>query len=245
MEEAEWTEEEQELLRVLDPLMGNVRVSPDFLSGVLVKAGLTLTEDRLEEEGESEGAPPAEIISLADARQRRNWWKITSYAQAAVIVLAFAFAWIGIQSDVSWKRELTRSGDGKATQLLTQADQYAQEGKYEPAVEAYEAYVRMEEIAGKPVGAVLRKLAAVHYRFGRYAQAYEAASAAVLLTPLDACAYWYRGAAAYALGNTAQALQNWRQAKALGDSEAQQTIENLQQGEVQPGMSRQQPCEHF
>ena len=57
--------------------------------------------------------------------------------------------------------------------------------------------------------------------------------------------YWYRGAAAYALGNTAQARQDWQQAQALGDPEAQQVLEDLQRGEVKPWLSRQQPYEYF
>ena len=169
MEEEELTEEEQELLRVLDPLMGNVRVSPDFLRGVLVKAGLTPITDRVEGEEESDDSRRAEI-SLAGTRQRRNWWKVASYAQAAVIVLAFA--WIGAKAvDAPWKRGVTRSDDGKATQLLTQGDQYAREEKYEPAVQTYKGYMQKEEVARKSLGAALRKLTAVHYRFGRYTQA--------------------------------------------------------------------------
>ena len=69
-----------------------------------------------------------------------------------------------------------------------------------------------------------RRLAESYLQSGRYAEARDAATAALVLNPEDAQAYWYRGTARAELGDQEQAVQDWSQAAQLGDAEARTAL---------------------
>ncbi len=71
---------------------------------------------------------------------------------------------------------------------------------------------------------LLRRLAESYLQAGHYAKARDAATAALVLNPDDAQAYWYRGTAQAALGKPEQAVQDWRHAAHLGDAESRTAL---------------------
>lgn len=115
----------------------------------------------------------------------------------------------------------TRSGDTGPLEDELQGDQAVTFGLLDEAAQAYEIALQS---SGAPVATILRKLAGVYVQLGKYAKAHETATAALLMSPQEARAHWYRGQAAEALGNPTQAIQDWQQAARLGDREAQQIL---------------------
>lgn len=113
-------------------------------------------------------------------------------------------------------------------QVLERGDSYATLREYDKALRAYTDVLRAE---GGAVAPVLRKMADVYAQAGRYHEAIETATTALLFDPQDARAYRYRGAAYKALGNRPQARQDWHEALRLGDTEAQRLLETLEAGQ--------------
>ena len=72
---------------------------------------------------------------------------------------------------------------------------------------------------------VLREVAGLHYALHQYAQAVDAATAALAIQIPDRVAYRIRGLAHDAMNNRAQAVQDLQRAAQLGDVEAQRTLQ--------------------
>lgn len=98
---------------------------------------------------------------------------------------------------------------------------YQDLGRDLQALQAYEAALHAR---GAPVAQAFREVAALYYTGGHYPQAIQAATTALALTPEDAPAYRYRGLAAKAVGDQAQAERDMQQAASLGDAEARTTL---------------------
>jgi len=138
--------------------------------------------------------------------------------------------WFGYQRN-SLQEELNAYKTGLTTRSSNtnipleaelQATQAEAEGLFAEAIDAYEHAL---QVSGPPVAALLRNLARVNVKLGQYAKAHETATAALVVAPNDARAYWYRGQAAKGLGESTKALEDWQQAARLGDREAQQTLQ--------------------
>jgi tetratricopeptide (TPR) repeat protein len=138
--------------------------------------------------------------------------------------------WFGYEMDSlrqevdAYKTRLTtRSGSTNIPlEVELQAAQAEAAGLFAEATEAYE---RALQVSGAPVAALLRNLARVNVKLGQYAKAHETATAALVVAPNDARAYWYRGQAAKGLGESTKALEDWQQAARLGDRQAQQALQ--------------------
>jgi tetratricopeptide (TPR) repeat protein len=169
--------------------------------------------------------------------RRRVGWPLTlrwhpawTLVPVAGLLLSLGLnGWFGYQRS-SLRQELdayktrltTRSGNTNIPlEIELQAAQDEAAGLFTEAIEAYEHALK---VSGAPVDALLRKLARVNVKLGRYAKAHETATAALVVAPNDARAYWYRGQAAKGLGESTKALEDWQQAARLGDREAQQTL---------------------
>jgi tetratricopeptide (TPR) repeat protein len=134
--------------------------------------------------------------------------------------------WLGIQGA---RREPslpeafspTRGGGEDAAAVVARGDRAMGRGAYAVAERLYTAALQAE---GRTTALLLGKLAEVSYRLGRYPQARDAATAALVLAPQEARAYWYRGAAQEVLGATGQAIADWQAAARLGDLEAQSAL---------------------
>lgn len=96
---------------------------------------------------------------------------------------------------------------------------------YTQQLATYRATLQAYQLTVAPI---LRDMAAFQTQYGQYRQAMEAATAALLFNSTDAPAYRFRGLAARALGNNAQACRDLQQATALGDAEARETLRTLE-----------------
>jgi tetratricopeptide (TPR) repeat protein len=105
---------------------------------------------------------------------------------------------------------------------VAQGDRALARGAYQAAARLYTAVLQAE---GRAPALVAQKLAEAWYRLGQYAQARDAATAALVLAPQEARAYWYRGAAQEKLGAPEQAMADWQAAARLGDQEAQTALQ--------------------
>jgi hypothetical protein len=156
-------------------------------------------------------------------RWRRRWRPLWAPILVTSLVLSLTLnVWRGTQ-DARREPPLPEGfsptrGGGEAAAAVAQGDRALARGAYQAAARLYTAALQAE---GRATALVLQKLAEAYYRLGQYPQARDAATAALVLAPWEARAYWYRGAALEVLGAPEQAMADWQAAARLGDQEAQ------------------------
>jgi tetratricopeptide (TPR) repeat protein len=152
-------------------------------------------------------------------RWRPFWRPVWAPVLLTSLVLSLTLnVWLGTQAS---RRESplpeafspTRGGGEEAAAVVARGDRAMARGA--TALQA----------EGHATALVLRKLAEAYYRLGQYPQARDTATAALILAPQEARAYWYRGAAQEALGAPGQAIADWQTAARLGDREAQSALQ--------------------
>ena len=162
------------------------------------------------------------------ARWRLRWRPVWAPVLLTGLVLSLTVnVWLGTQAS---RRELplpevfspTRGGGEDVAAVVAQGDRAMARGAYPVAVRLYTAALQAE---GRPTAQVVQQLAAAYARLGQYPQARDAATAAVVLAPQAARAYWYRGVAQEALGAPELAIADWQAAARLGDREAQAALQ--------------------
>ena len=175
-------------------------------------------------------------ITQRQERRRFGWqlalgWRpVWTLVPVAGLVLSLGLnGWFGYQTGRlrqeldAYKAHLTtRSGGTSNLEGELQGDQAAAAGLFADAAQSYESALQS---SGAPVATILSKLAGAYVQLGELDNAYETATAALIVAPHDAQAYWYRGLAAKGLGEPTKALENWKQAARRGHREAQQTLQ--------------------
>ena len=157
-------------------------------------------------------------------RWRLRWRPMWAPVLLTSLVLSLTLnVWLGTQASrleppLPEVFSPTRGGGEDAASVVARGDRAMARGAYQAAERLYTASLQAE---GRATALVLQKLAEASYRLGQYPQARDAATAALVLAPQEARAYWYRGAALEILGAPEQAMADWQAAARLGDREAQ------------------------
>lgn len=166
--------------------------------------------------------------TLVGGRWSHRWRPVWAPVLLTSLVLSLTLnVWLGTQASrleppLPEVFSPTRGGGEEAVSVVVRGDRAMARGAYRVAERLYTASLQAE---GHATALVLQKLAEAYYRLGEYSQARDAATAAVVLAPQEARAYWYRGATLEVLGAPEQAIADWQVAARLGDREAQTALQ--------------------